>query len=228
MKFLILPAAALVATCTLRAEITRQQKVLVTALQEYQEDKVAFEEIAQRAAAADIPQPLIKMLWIVFHLHQGQFAEIKALLSEVEGARAELLTQQFSPIKSEAFDRLIQSTRILVAEWEKDPVATLKRLEPAKKRAQAQSIREDLKDIDAATDMAAIDRDKPNGTEITPQVWRSYTTSESRLRRTGTDCFGNPYGATVVSKLPVVNRISYERIKDVVPPEFFNPYTIGM
>lgn len=228
MKFLILPAVAFIATCTLRAEITRQQKDLVSALQEYQEDKVAFEEIAQRAAAADIPQAFIKMTRIVFHLHQSQFAEIKALLPEVEKARAELLTQEFSPIKSEVFDRLIQSTRILVAEWEKDPVATLKKLEPAKKRAQARSIREDLHEIDTATDMAAIDRNKANGAEITPQVWRSYTTSESRLRRTGTDCFGNPYGTTIVSKLPVVNRVSYERIKDVVPPEYFKPYTIGM
>ena len=227
MKFLIVPIVMLAAICLGRADFTPQQKAIISALAEYQEDAAAFEEITQRATAAEIPASLINMMRLGFLLHQAEFEKVKALLPAVEASRPELHIHAFAPTNPEVFDDLITLARSMVSAWQKDPEGARKKAATARKQAQAKSIMEDLRRIDAASDMASIERNKRSGEMITPEVWRTYLDAECRLHRTGADCFGNPYGAVLANKLPMVNRISFERIKDAVPPDFFKPYFIG-
>ena len=135
MKFLIVSSIAMLAASSLLAQITPQQKALAKALNEYQENTAAFEELAARASAAGIPDPVVKTSRMILHLNRGDIASVRALLPEVDAARAEILAQQFFPISPEEFDQLIAKMRGLADRWSKDPATASETVAVTRKRA---------------------------------------------------------------------------------------------
>src|SRR5438067_9131126 len=63
----------------------------------------------------------------------------------------------------------------------------------ARKRAQATSIKNDLRLIDAAVDQYAIENNKTSGATVPLAAWQQYIKRGSLLYNTQADIFGNPY-----------------------------------
>ena len=97
----------------------------------------------------------------------------------------------------------------------------------ARKRSQATAIWNDLKQIDAAVDQYAMETSKGAGQPVAVQDWQRYLKTGSRLHLTGTDIFGNPYGAQTVDQLPSVPNNAYVALSDIVSTEFWSPFPVG-
>ena len=97
----------------------------------------------------------------------------------------------------------------------------------ARKRSQATMIWNDLKQIDAAVDQYAMETSKGAGQPVAVQDWQRYLKTGSRLHLTGTDIFGNPYGAQTVDQLPSVPNNAYVALSDIVSTEFWSPFPVG-
>src|SRR6266566_5003669 len=68
----------------------------------------------------------------------------------------------------------------------------------ARKRAQASRLLNDLRMIDAAVDQYAIETSKTTGATVDVTDWTNYVKKDTLLFSTGTDLFGNTYGAQTV------------------------------
>jgi prepilin-type N-terminal cleavage/methylation domain-containing protein len=98
----------------------------------------------------------------------------------------------------------------------------------ARKRSQATRCLEDLRIIDAADDQYAIENNKLSGNAINWTDVQSYLKTGSVLyNSSGTDLFGNFYGATgsfSVDNLPKLSSTTYSKLSDVAPLAFWSPY----
>ena len=94
----------------------------------------------------------------------------------------------------------------------------------ARKRAQATRVLNDLRLIDAALDLYAIETNKSSGMNPVWSDLRSYLKKNSLLYNTGVDVLGNTYGPFTVDKLPSVPSASKTAFSDVVDPSFWSPY----
>ena len=94
----------------------------------------------------------------------------------------------------------------------------------ARKRAQASRILNDLRLIDSAVDQYAIETNKTSGTSVAVTDWTNYLKKNTTLWKTGSDLFGNTYGAQTVDSLPKVPSTAWNALTDVAPPEFWSPY----
>lgn len=94
----------------------------------------------------------------------------------------------------------------------------------ARKRAQANSVRNDIRMIDSAVDQYATEFIKPSDTEVSYDALRSYFKPGTRLYETGKDIFEQTYGAQKVGTLPKVPAATYDDLVDVAPADFWAPY----
>jgi prepilin-type N-terminal cleavage/methylation domain-containing protein len=94
----------------------------------------------------------------------------------------------------------------------------------ARKRSQAARILNDLRLIDAAVDMYAIETNKMSGTTVNTADWTNYMKKGSVLYLTGKDIFSNPYGTQTVDSLPKVPTSSKTALSDVADNSFWSPY----
>ena len=94
----------------------------------------------------------------------------------------------------------------------------------ARKRAQAVSIRTDLRLIDAGMDQYALEYNKPPNSTIPIAAWKLYIKPGTRLYFTGADLFGNAYGDQQLGTLPPVPGVSYDALLDVADASFWSPY----
>ena len=98
----------------------------------------------------------------------------------------------------------------------------------ARKRSQATRCLEDLRIIDSADDQYAIENNKTSGNAINWTDVQSYLKTGSVLyNSSGTDLFGNFYGATgtfSVDNLPKLSSTTYSKLSDVAPLAFWSPY----
>src|SRR5450432_2956650 len=85
----------------------------------------------------------------------------------------------------------------------------------ARKRTQASRIMNDLRLIDGACDMYAIENNKSSGNQVRVQDWTKYLKNGTNLSNTGKDIFGNDYGAVNVDSLPKVPTASKNALSDV-------------
>jgi prepilin-type N-terminal cleavage/methylation domain-containing protein len=94
----------------------------------------------------------------------------------------------------------------------------------ARKRSQASRIINDLRLIDGAVDMYAIENNKAGGTPVLIPDWTKYMKVGTNLYVTGRDILTNQYGAQTVDVIPKVNTTTYNSLSDVAPDPFWSPY----
>lgn len=94
----------------------------------------------------------------------------------------------------------------------------------ARKRSQASRIINDLRLIDGAVDMYAIENNKSTGNPVGVADWTKYLKRGSNLFVTGKDILGNTYGAQTVDSIPRVPTTSKNALSDVTDYTFWSPY----
>ena len=94
----------------------------------------------------------------------------------------------------------------------------------ARKRSQASRIINDLRLIDGAVDMYAIETNKMSGSTVNTADWTLYMKRGSVLYNTGKDIFSNPYGTQTVDSLPKVPASTKTALSDVADAAFWSPY----
>ena len=95
----------------------------------------------------------------------------------------------------------------------------------ARKRSQATRILQDLRMIDSALDQYAIETNKTTGANVNWSDVKGYLKIGSTLyNSSGTDMLGNSFGTFSVDTIPKVPSISFTKLSDVAPAEFWSPY----
>lgn len=94
----------------------------------------------------------------------------------------------------------------------------------ARKRSQASRIINDLRLIDSAVDQYAIETNKTSGAAVSVGDWTNYLKKGTNLYMTGSDLFGNSYGAQSVDTLPKVPSAAKNSLSDVTDAAFWSPY----
>jgi prepilin-type N-terminal cleavage/methylation domain-containing protein len=94
----------------------------------------------------------------------------------------------------------------------------------ARKRSQASRILNDLRLIDNACDMYAIETNRKTNDPIRIADWTNYLKKGSNLYLTGNDILGHAYGAQKVDSIPSVPSATKTALSDVVDATFWSPY----
>ncbi|MEI7776656.1 MAG: type II secretion system protein [Verrucomicrobiota bacterium] len=95
----------------------------------------------------------------------------------------------------------------------------------SRKRSQATQVLEDLRLIDAASDLYAIENNKSSGVNVVWADLQKYLKTGTRLYSSaGKDILGNNFAITSVDTPPKVNTQSYTALSDVAPADFWSPY----
>jgi len=94
----------------------------------------------------------------------------------------------------------------------------------ARKRAQATKVLDDLRTLDGALDLWALETNRQTGDIAQFSDLQPYLKQQNKLNLTGTDVFGQPYGPYSVDVGPKVAQSTFAALSDVAPPEFWSPY----
>jgi len=94
----------------------------------------------------------------------------------------------------------------------------------ARKRSQATRIMEDLRQLDGAMDMYAMENNKTTGMTPNFNDLKAYITTGTVLYNTGEDLFGDSYGPFTVDSVLAVPTNAYNTLSDVAPVSFWSPY----
>jgi prepilin-type N-terminal cleavage/methylation domain-containing protein len=94
----------------------------------------------------------------------------------------------------------------------------------ARKRSQASRILNDLRVIDGACDMYAIETNKKTNDAINVADWTNYLKRGTNLYVSGKDILGNTYGPQTVDKIPSVPSATKSALSDVTDVSFWSPY----
>lgn len=94
----------------------------------------------------------------------------------------------------------------------------------ARKRSQAARILNDLRLIDGAIDLYAIENNKTSAAHPTFTDLKVYLKKGSSLYNTGADIFGQAYGPFTVDSLPAVPAATRTSLSDVADTSFWSPY----
>lgn len=97
----------------------------------------------------------------------------------------------------------------------------------ARKRSQATRILEDLRIIDSAIDQYAIENNKAGGATVYWTDIQTYLKKGSVLYNSGgADMFGALYsnGSFSVDSLPKLKSVTFQKLSDVAPSDFWSPF----
>ena len=95
----------------------------------------------------------------------------------------------------------------------------------SRKRSQATTILEDLRMIDAAVDLYAIENNKTNGNALNWADIQQYIKRGTRLYTSGgNDILGNAFVIPTVENSPRVPAATFSALSDVAPASFWSPY----
>lgn len=94
----------------------------------------------------------------------------------------------------------------------------------ARKRSQASRVLNDLRLIDNACDMYAIETNKKTNDPINVADWTNYLKKGSNLYVSGKDILGNAYGPQTVDDIPSVPAATKTALSDVTDVAFWSPY----
>jgi type II secretory pathway pseudopilin PulG len=94
----------------------------------------------------------------------------------------------------------------------------------ARKRSQASRVLNDLRLIDNACDMYAIENNKATGATVNVADWTNYLKKGSNLYVTGKDILSHDYGAQLVDDIPAVPSATKTALSDVTDNTFWSPY----
>ena len=209
------------------AEVTPGQKATWADLKDYHKDIASFEALAARAVREGPPDSLITMGRFFYYLQHGEIAPLRVMLTQLEKSRDDVLSQQIEPTTAAQFEKVLEVARKLIEATDKNPAKAATLLAAANRFAQAQTHLRDLRIIDSAIDQYAIEHNKRPGDAIPPEALLQYLPKNQRLWRTGADCLGNPYGPQFVDQPPKLSRVSYERIAESVPKDYFKPFVVA-
>ncbi len=104
----------------------------------------------------------------------------------------------------------------------------------ARKRSQASTIVEDLRMLNSAVDLYAIENTKPPGAAFAWTDLARYLKTGGNLYHAAnanavSDVLGNPYhtdGLIDGSETTQVSRVTFDSLSDVAPAEFWSPFGI--
>lgn len=94
----------------------------------------------------------------------------------------------------------------------------------ARKRAQAGTIKVDLRLIDDAVEQYGAENGLKVGANVTVAAWRAYLKPGSRLYTANVNIFGESYGNQLVGTLPTVPSADWDVMSDVCDNSFWAPY----
>jgi type II secretory pathway pseudopilin PulG len=94
----------------------------------------------------------------------------------------------------------------------------------ARKRSQSSRILNDLRLLDNAVDLYALENNKITGTNPSFSDLKVYIKKGTNLYNTGTDILGNSYGPFTVDSIPKVPANSFAALSDVTDATFWSPY----
>ncbi|HEX7516085.1 MAG TPA: prepilin-type N-terminal cleavage/methylation domain-containing protein [Chthoniobacterales bacterium] len=94
----------------------------------------------------------------------------------------------------------------------------------ARKRSQASRVLNDLRLIDNACDMYAIETNKKTNDPVAVADWTNYMKKGTNLYVTGKDILGNSYGPQSVDDIPAVPAATKAALSDVTNDAFWSPY----
>jgi prepilin-type N-terminal cleavage/methylation domain-containing protein len=98
----------------------------------------------------------------------------------------------------------------------------------ARKRAQATRILDDLRLIDGALDLYAIERSKSPGDSATWEDLQPFLKKNIQLyNSSGIDLLGNAFNGGVfsVDTVPRIHTDSFTALSDIAPAEFWSPFS---
>jgi hypothetical protein len=209
------------------AEIAPDQKARWADLKDYHKDMASFEALAARALREGIPDSLITLRRYFCYIEHGEIAPLRVLIPHLEKSREDLLNQRYEPVTAAQFEKTLEMGRKLIEASEKNPAKAAEVFASSHRFAQAQVHLKDLRLLDAAIDMYAIEHNKRAGDPVPVEAWKEYVPKNQRLWRTGADCLGNPYGPQVVDQPPKLSGAAYERIAESVPKDYFKPFGVA-
>ena len=94
----------------------------------------------------------------------------------------------------------------------------------SRKRSQATQILEDLRVIESAVDLYAIENHKASGNPAFADL-QAYIQTGTRLYSSGNrDILGNSFGTFTVDSAPKVSGSTFSALSDVAPASFWSPY----
>ena len=95
----------------------------------------------------------------------------------------------------------------------------------SRKRSQATQVLEDLRVIDAAVDLYAIETNKGSGATVAWSDVQKYIKTGTRFYASGQkDILGNSFTMPSVDSAPRVPTNTYSALSDVAPNTFWSPY----
>ncbi len=94
----------------------------------------------------------------------------------------------------------------------------------ARKRAQASRVLDDLRTLDGALDLWAVEKNRKVGDVAEFSDLQPYLKQQNKLNLTGYDVFGQPYGPYSVDTGPKVADFTFAALSDVAPAEFWSPF----
>lgn len=94
----------------------------------------------------------------------------------------------------------------------------------ARKRSQATRVLEDLRLIDGAMSLYAIERNKSAGTTLVFSDLQPYLKPSTPLYNTGRDILGHHYRNFIVDQYPQMSNRTATALSDVVDSSFWSPY----
>jgi prepilin-type N-terminal cleavage/methylation domain-containing protein len=94
----------------------------------------------------------------------------------------------------------------------------------ARKRSQASRILNDLRLIDGAVDLYAIETNKMGGVTVNTVDWTNYMKKGSILYNSARSILGHDYGLQTVDVLPKCPNASWIALSDVADTNFWSPY----
>ncbi|MEO6742169.1 MAG: prepilin-type N-terminal cleavage/methylation domain-containing protein [Chthoniobacteraceae bacterium] len=95
----------------------------------------------------------------------------------------------------------------------------------SRKRSQATQVLQDLRVLDAAVDLYAIENNKNTGFNPAFTDLKNYLKTGTRLYLSNNaDILGNSFGTFTVDTAPKVPATTYTALSDVAPNTFWSPY----
>jgi prepilin-type N-terminal cleavage/methylation domain-containing protein len=94
-----------------------------------------------------------------------------------------------------------------------------------RKRSQATTILEELRVVDSAIDQYAIENNKSAGANVTwPEIQKYLKTGSPIYNSGGLDILGNVITGFSVDTYPKLSSVTYSKLSDVAPSDFWSPY----
>lgn len=184
-----------------------------------------------RAAAAEapqvgIPRTLIDECTLVQALTQANVAEVQRLLPIVRAALASYRPEASIYPDKQSAEKALSNFEILLKQDARKPGALAAHMQRAGEIELAKKIKAQLYTVSGSVDQFAIENSLKRGVPVTYLQWRKYLKPNNPLSTRDADLLGNPIGDQVSDQEPQVPLATYQRLKAVVPDDFWAPFRI--